>query len=642
MAQVDTADGAVTVPPVTQHSLAFGASTVLQAGRDLHNHYHDSVNARAEHDLASAVAVQWEHESAVRNLRRPAPLRVRWHSTDRPVEAAATAVLGEDVVAGRPIRLRFSGDVTDVAAAFLQLPRRQLVVLGVPGAGKSVLAMLLTLDLVRRHHQGQPVPVPVLFSVSSWNPRADHLHTWMRRRFQQDYPALAHSAASLIESGRILPVLDGLDELPGAEHAAALDALDRAAGGGRPFVLTCRTTEYQDAVRAGGRVLATAAVIELRPSTVPDTIRFLGASRPADDARWEPVFEHLRLHPTGYLAEAVSTPLVAWLARITYTDPATDPRELIGIPEVEDHLLRSFFAAVYSNQPSPTARSNRTGPNPDRARRWLAWLALHLHGHHTYDLAWWLLPSAMPRSARAMLIGLVLGLLGGFLGTVQAGLEVALERCLVGGLVGGAVGVAAGLWGKVLKRWQGDPQLRTRPHRLGATPSELITVYRRQLVLGVLVGVLGGLAGGEVPWLVFELLTGIAGGMLGGRASWFDYAAGIIGSPDPHAVFRGDRNSAIVQAFVAGTTGGVVGAFASGSVTGCLVGVGVGAVACLVMGTWGALCVARAWLAMRGKTPWRLMSFLEDAHARGVLRRAGALYQFRHARLQDQLVREEA
>ena len=35
--------------------------------------------------------------------------------------------------------------------------------------------------------------------------------------------------------------------------------------------------------------------------------------------------------------------------------------------------------------------------------------------------------------------------------------------------------------------------------------------------------------------------------------------------------------------------------------------------------------------------PWLLLEFLEDAHRRGVLRQAGAAYQFRHIELQRQL-----
>jgi hypothetical protein len=49
----------------------------------------------------------------------------------------------------------------------------------------------------------------------------------------------------------------------------------------------------------------------------------------------------------------------------------------------------------------------------------------------------------------------------------------------------------------------------------------------------------------------------------------------------------------------------------------------------------------RQQLALRRSTPLRLMPCLEDAHRRGVLRQAGAVYQFRHARLQQRLAGEQ-
>jgi hypothetical protein len=42
-------------------------------------------------------------------------------------------------------------------------------------------------------------------------------------------------------------------------------------------------------------------------------------------------------------------------------------------------------------------------------------------------------------------------------------------------------------------------------------------------------------------------------------------------------------------------------------------------------------------LSLTGQLPWRLMSFLEDAHRLGLLRQVGPTYQFRHADLQDRL-----
>jgi hypothetical protein len=46
---------------------------------------------------------------------------------------------------------------------------------------------------------------------------------------------------------------------------------------------------------------------------------------------------------------------------------------------------------------------------------------------------------------------------------------------------------------------------------------------------------------------------------------------------------------------------------------------------------------ARVWLAGRSRLPAKLMPFLDDAYRRGVLRQVGAVYQFRHARLQEHL-----
>ncbi|MBO0731920.1 MAG: hypothetical protein J2P57_21860, partial [Acidimicrobiaceae bacterium] len=63
---------------------------------------------------------------------------------------------------------------------------------------------------------------------------------------------------------------------------------------------------------------------------------------------------------------------------------------------------------------------------------------------------------------------------------------------------------------------------------------------------------------------------------------------------------------------------------------------GLGTLRC--WGRW--LVLARVWLPLTGKTPWPLLAFLDDAHHRGVLRQAGAVYQFRHARIQTQLAEQ--
>lgn len=52
---------------------------------------------------------------------------------------------------------------------------------------------------------------------------------------------------------------------------------------------------------------------------------------------------------------------------------------------------------------------------------------------------------------------------------------------------------------------------------------------------------------------------------------------------------------------------------------------------------WMAYVIATSRLALAGRLPRNLMSFLDDAHRLGLLRAVGPIYQFRHAELQDRL-----
>ncbi|MFB7475203.1 hypothetical protein [Kitasatospora sp. NPDC056184] len=75
---------------------------------------------------------------------------------------------------------------------------------------------------------------------------------------------------------------------------------------------------------------------------------------------------------------------------------------------------------------------------------------------------------------------------------------------------------------------------------------------------------------------------------------------------------------------------------------GLLTAFGAGLGAALSLSAWGQWTVfARLWLPLTGRLPRAAMDFLEDAHRRGVLRQVGAVYQFRHARLQQHFARPQ-
>ncbi|MEV5880928.1 hypothetical protein AB0L75_43525 [Streptomyces sp. NPDC052101] len=81
-------------------------------------------------------------------------------------------------------------------------------------------------------------------------------------------PGTGTQAHALLEQRLILPILDGLDELPQAVRARALHAINQALPAGQPLVLSSRAAEYRSALTApsGTTVLLNgAAGIRLLP-----------------------------------------------------------------------------------------------------------------------------------------------------------------------------------------------------------------------------------------------------------------------------------------------------------------------------------------------------------------------------------------
>jgi NACHT domain len=610
--------------------------------------------------LATAVRAQLRDRIGRWGLRRPRPLRLTWSSmsrTAREVAAPADTIIN-GVVTDCTVALPLDDHLHRVAERFLAPPHRRLIVLGEPGAGKTVLATLLTQALLDHHQPGDAVPV--LLSPASWDPDSEHLDAWLSRQIREQYlrgPAYRQVAEHLASSELVLPILDGLDEIARQRWVSALRALEHARPN-EPLVITCRSQEYKEAVKDWGSALASADVIELERVTSVEALAFLrGAATPASSASWDEVAAHLNAVPDGALATALSTPLMVTLARTIYTTPGHHPSELIrlaragGQAAVEQHLLAEFILVAYTNPPpapgTPALRL-RHPPRPEQAQEWLRLLAVHLHQHDTHDLAWWELPSLVPRPAMRLMSVIASVLAGGLV----FGLGFSLDGGRVGALIGLLVGGVVGGFGNIV----GAPG--------EAVPIGLDTSIRGRLSdllsgsawIGLaswpVVGLLVGLVLQFAVNLAVALLLGLAGGLIfAGLVFWLGLQRSRGDSAiTPQAVLRSDRAAAIAFAFVFGLLLGLLLGLmiwlaisrAGGVVLGLMFGLVFGLAGGLVNSSWGQFVIMRGWLVLSGRLRVRLMRFLDDAQVRGLLRQAGAVYQFRHARLQDYLAQADS
>ena len=323
-------------------------------------------------DLAVAVRRQWEDEQALRRVADPRPLPLRWVTCEHDGVMDYWEVISG--VAGRETPIDLDGCLDEIVEVFERIPSRRLVVLGEPGAGKSVLAMHLIVATLRGRVAGDPVPV--LFPVASWNPRDASLSTWMVSRLCVDYPFLGARVASgatlagdLIERGGIWPVLDGLDEAPEPVRVEVITTLNRTLPWGNRMLLTCRSAEFVAAVEAAQDVVTAAAVIELTPLGLNEVASYLRVTAPTRRGvnKWEPIFTHLRAHPEDPLSAVLATPLMTSLARVAYSEHAADPAVLLDrtlfatADSIGEHLLDQLVPAVFFAPPRRLAGGESAG-----------------------------------------------------------------------------------------------------------------------------------------------------------------------------------------------------------------------------------------------------------------------------------------
>ena len=221
--------------------------------------------------------------------------------------------------------------------------------------------------------------------------------------------------------------------------------------------------------------------------------------------------------------------------------------------------------------------------------------------------------------------GLAIGTIAGI------GISVAIEQT-VDFLASPFIGLSLGAYG-----------LLTVPALTAATPRPSASLRRDRsstLIFGISIALGLGTLGG---------LTVAAQSSPYSNNGLSDLASTIIGTAAcliVAAVFS-YREYGWIGAVTYGVAGGVVGLLVttwnppvsgvgSGLEFGIVFGLAV-SLAAIMARAWGDYTICRIYLALNGRLPWRLMSFLDDAHKLGVLRQNGVNYQFRHVELQERL-----
>ena len=515
-------------------------------------------------------------------------LTVSWTPGDQAVTTRWEDLVGEAThglgaqrgarrSAWAPSAQRLSGSEHQLPDVLERVPTGWLVVLGDPGCGKSMLMLRLVLDLIGRRPPGGIVPVFV--PLTSWDPEIDDFGSWLEKQLPDDYPGLDAKVrgadgersliADLLARQKIMPILDGLDEMPLAAGAGRRPA---QRGLYQPVPTTPPVGDvphdgvqgHREAPGQPWNPVRGAAVIELQSLDAGKVADYLSEHR--KDPRWDLVVREL-ISPRAAspLRVALETPLYASLASAIYNPhryhgdgevphPASlcDRRRFPDLETIQHHLLDEFIPTVYSIERERLERQAReehkpVGPLPEE--RWLMRIAEYLTDERdSTTLKWWDLNGLAPGWLPAAAVG------------ITCGVATAIAAAL-GTHVGVGIGVGFGS-GMLLAMaiGLGTRYARRRWDRKG---------YDKHY-------------GDRRPG------PGMAGGMIGAVIGGF--AAGVAGKygfgHEP-SLFSGVPE-ALGIAIGAGATAefwsGLVGALAGSFVAGCLAAVGLGLPAGIVDG----------------------------------------------------------
>ena len=290
--------------------------------------------------------------------------------------------------------------ITGPAGVAIQVPIDQyyrsvsgpLFIIGEPGVGKSTLLNeLVTVLMPADRDEHSPVVVP--FELNLWRPGKEPLEEWISEDLYRRFQIARRASARWLENHSILPMFDGLDEVPSSTRRAALKEIARFISN-HPHcktVVTCRRTEYNELCE----FTSCFELVEIEPLT-PDEVAIYLNRHPEH-------FAHLSAALTNdpRLRDLLTTPLLLWVAAFAFEDtPALVTIGQNGSPI--SILFDRYVQAMLQREDEKRGRTKEPGYGLTETNLWLAGIAKGMQnaGRLSFEMED-LSPSFLPPSSQS-------------------------------------------------------------------------------------------------------------------------------------------------------------------------------------------------------------------------------------------------
>ena len=239
---------------------------------------------------------------------------------------------------------------------------RTLLILGSPGAGKTIALLQLTQRLLERSKQNLSLPMPVVFNLSSWAKDRKSTVDWLIDELREKYQIPKSLSEPWIRQQQLILLLDGLDEVKVDYRNNCVRALNEFIGlFPQTEVAVCsRVRDYEALIER----LQISSALCLQPLSPEQVYQFL------DSVGGALAGLKTLLKEDADLEQFAQTPLILNFMSSAYQgwSVAQLMHELCSTPDREQHL----FDAYVNRRLERGATSEYS---KDQVLRWLRWLA---------------------------------------------------------------------------------------------------------------------------------------------------------------------------------------------------------------------------------------------------------------------------
>lgn len=245
---------------------------------------------------------------------------------------------------------------------------RTLLILGEPGAGKTITLLKLAQNLIARTEENLSRLIPVVLSLSSWGSKKQAIAPWLIEELYSKYQVSKSLGKTLIEEQQLLLLLDGLDEVKVDRREACVQAINQfmQEHGQTEMVVCSRIAEYED---LSNRLQLLGAIF-IRSLTPEQVNQYL------DKAGEQLQAVKTLLQEDTVLQELAKSPLTLSVMTLAYQGKKLEElRQTGSLKERRQNLFDAYIMRMFKQEKIGKSSKYNSPYQNQQTKLWLIWLA---------------------------------------------------------------------------------------------------------------------------------------------------------------------------------------------------------------------------------------------------------------------------